>query len=260
MKQATHSGFLFRQLLARELAAKYKSTTLGVFWYIAQPLLMLAVYTAVFSGIFKVRWPGVDNSATFALMLFAGLIIFNLFSEVLTTSPGLVTGQPNYVKKVVFPLEILSVVRVAAAVVTALVSLIVLLAAQWLITGHVGAWFLTAPVVLASLFPLLLAISWLVASLGVYLRDVGQLVGLIASVFLFISPIFFPATAIPAEMRFLVAFNPLVGPIEQLRAVTLRDVAPDVVGLFYHFAIWSVVAFLVLKVFRRLAKGFADVI
>lgn len=260
MSQTPYSWFLFRQLLGRELSSRYKATALGLFWYLIQPLLMLAVYTAVFNGVFKVRWPGVEDQATFALMLFAGLIVFNFFSEVLVSAPTLVTSQPNYVKKVVFPLEMLAAVRVAAAVVTALISLGILFSAQLVLTGHVSAWYLVAPLPLVSLVPFLLTIAWLMSALGVYLRDVGQVAGLVASIFLFISPIFFPSSAIPESMRFLVDLNPLVGPIEELRATTLHGTGVDFVDMVLRFAFWSVMSLAALRLFRRLSRGFADVL
>ncbi|MET7185222.1 ABC transporter permease [Xanthomonas sp. PPL139] len=252
--------FLFRQLLARELALKYKTTVLGALWLVLLPILMLCVYTLVFSGIFKARWAGAQNSGDFALMLFAGLIPFSFLSEVLITSPTLVVGQPNFVKKVVFPLPMLVVVKVAGALVTAAISLLILLTAQAFLSEAPSAKALLAPVILLEMVPMLLAIGWILSALGVYLRDVGQFVGILSSVLLFLSPIFFPPSAMPASVSGLIAFNPLVTPISQLRATTLGHEALDLVALGNHFVISIIAALLAYALFKRLSRGFADVL
>lgn len=252
--------FLFRQLLGRELASRYKTTALGVIWLLLQPLLMLGVYTLVFSGIFKTRWAGSTTTADFALVLFAGLIIFNFLSEVLVSAPMLIVGQPNYVKKVVFPVEILPVVRVAAALVTALVSLGILLVAQAFMGQMPSPSAILAPLVLLEMVPMLLAVAWAISALGVYLRDIAQFVGIVSSILLFLSPIFFPPTSIPQSMHVLIDFNPLVTPMEQLRAVTVQHSLPNFVALAKHFAVSVLLAGFSFQLFRRLSRGFADVL
>lgn len=259
MRNHANLFFLFRQLLGRELASRYRATTLGAFWLVLQPLLMLVVYTLVFSGIFKIRWGGA-TSASFALVLFAGLIVFNFFAEVLVSSPALVTSQPNYVKKVVFPVELLAVVRVAAAAFSACVGVAILFFAQLAIEGLPSPWFLLAPLVLLTMLPMLLGVAWLVSALGVYLQDIAQVAGVIASVMLFVSPIFFPASAMPPKMAMLIHLNPLVLPMEQLRLMTVQNAPPDGAALAVHFAASCLFAFLALKAFRRLSRGFADVL
>lgn len=199
--------FLFRQLLARELALKYKTTVLGALWLVLLPILMLCVYTLVFSGIFKARWAGAQNSGDFALMLFAGLIPFSFLSEVLITSPTLVVGQPNFVKR----WSSASHARGrqgGGGLVTAAISLLILLMAQAFLSEAPSAKALLAPVILLEMVPMLLAIGWILSALGVYLRDVGQFVGILSSVLLFLSPIFFPPSAMPASVSGLIAFNP----------------------------------------------------
>jgi lipopolysaccharide transport system permease protein len=252
--------FLFRQLLARELASRYRTTALGTVWLVLQPLLMLCVYTLVFGGIFKVRWANASTTADFALVLFAGLLIFNFFSEVLVTAPMLIVGQPNYIKKVVFPVAMLPIVRVAAAMVTALISLGILLMAQWWISGRVPMRAILAPVVLIEMVPLLLGIAWMISSLGVYLRDISQFIGIVASVMLFLSPIFFPPSSIPSNLSFVVDLNPLVKPMQVLRALTVQSDQADWPGLGVHFIMSLGFAWLSLALFRRLSRGFADVL
>lgn len=260
MRDRANLFFLFWQLLARELAARYKSTLLGSAWLVVQPLLMLSVYTLVFNHIFQARWAESSSTGGFALALFAGLVVFNFFSEVLTSAPSLVAAQPNLVKKVVFPIELLVTVKVSAALVTALVSLGLLLGAHMLIAGVPSVWFILAVLPLIAMLPMLLGVGWVISSLGVYLRDISQFVGVASSLFLFISPIFFPPSAMPPGLSFLVNWNPLVLPIEQLRTASLAGAFPDVVALVKYFCVSSIFAALALQWFRRLSKGFADVL
>lgn len=260
MQKHANLFFLFRQLLGRELAARYRTTTLGVLWLVLQPLLMLGVYTLIFSGIFKARWAGAESTADFALMLFAGLIPFTLLSEVLVTAPGIIAGQPNFVKKVVFPLPVLSVVKVAAALTTAGIGLLILLIAQVWQAGMPSVWALAAPLILLEMVPMLLAVAWSLSALGVYLRDIGQFVGILSSMLLFLSPIFFPAKAMPESVRGLIYFNPLVTPIEQLRAVTVQNMPPDLMALVPHFTLSVIAALISYALFRRLSRGFSDVL
>jgi lipopolysaccharide transport system permease protein len=252
--------FLFRQLLGRELAARYKTTALGTTWLVLQPLLMLCVYTAVFSGIFKVRWAGANGTTGFALILFAGLLVFNFLSEVLVTSPSLIVAQPNFVKKVVFPVALLPAVRVAAALVTAIVSLLILVVANTWVTGTLSPRVLLAPLILLEMVPMLLAVAWTISAVGVYLRDLAQVIGIVSSILLFISPIFFPPSSIPAGMRAIIDLNPLVISMQQLRAVTVQSAPLDWGGLAVHFGVSLIVAALSFLFFRRLSRGFADVL
>lgn len=260
MQEHARWFFLFRQLLSRELAARYRTTSLGTFWLVLQPLLMLSVYTLVFSGIFKVRWANTTTTADFALILFAGLLIFNFFSEVLVTAPTLIVGQPNYIKKVVFPVAILPMVRVAAAMVTALISLGILLVAQWWVSGSVPPKAILAPIVLFEMIPMMLGLAWMISAIGVYLRDISQFTGIIASVMLFLSPIFFPPSSIPANLTFLIDINPLVLPMQVLRDLTVQSGSINWTGLIVHFLGSVVFAWLSLVLFRRLSRGFADVL
>lgn len=260
MQSRAHLGFLFKQLLQRELSSRYRGTALGVSWLVLQPLMMLAVYTLVFGIIFRSRWAGAETTSDFAMLLFAGLIIFNLFSEVIVASPGLVVGQPSYVKKVVFPVAMLGGVRVAAALATSFVALLILVLARSFLDDIPSPWMLITPLILLELTPLLLAVAWLGSGLGVYLRDLGQIVSVLASVLLFVSPIFFPADAMPPQFKAIVVFNPLVVPIEEFRNAAILDVPPDFIRLARHFLLSTVFMLLCLGLFRRLSRGFADVL
>lgn len=184
-----------RQLIGRmgyrEIVGRYQGSVMGLLWSVLNPILMLAIYTFVFSVVFQARWGEVGESrGQFAVVLFAGLIVHGLFAEVLNRSPQLVLSNVNYVKKVVFPLEILPVVQLMAAGFHALISVLVLLGAQWIIHGSVPATALLLPLVAFPLLLLTLGCAWVLASLGVFVRDVGQLVVFATTVLLFLSPVF----------------------------------------------------------------------
>lgn len=260
MQKHADLPFLLRQLVGRELTSRYRTTFLGAFWLILQPLLMLCVYTLVFSGIFKARWSGAVSTSDFALMLFAGLIPFSLLAEVLSTAPTTISAQPNFVKKIVFPLEVLPVVKVAAAFVAAFIGMAILLVVQ-AFKGNGPAWgALVAPLVLLEMAPMLLGIAWTLSAIGVYLRDTAQAVGIVTSILLFLSPIFFPPDAIPPQLRMLVDFNPLVTPIQALRDATVLNSTPDVRQMLPHFIMSLAFAVAGYGLFRRVSKGFSDVL
>jgi lipopolysaccharide transport system permease protein len=189
-------------MVKRDVAGRYRGSILGLFWSLFNPILMLVIYTFVFSVVFKARWSVDSDSKTeFALMLFAGLMIFNLFAECVNRAPTLVIGNVNYVKKVVFPLEILPWVSLGSALFHFLVSLCVWLVACVVLFGELQVTALLLPVVLFPLLMFILGVAWFIAALGVYLRDVGQIVGVLTSVLMFLSPIFYPLSALPVEYR-----------------------------------------------------------
>lgn len=260
MRKHADLAFLLRQLVGRELTARYRTSLLGTFWLILQPLLMLCVYTLVFSGIFQARWQGSSSTTDFALMMFAGLIPFSFLAEVLATAPTTIASQPNFVKKVVFPLEVLPIVKVFAALVAAMIGLAMLLSVQAL-KGSGPTWgALAAPIVLIEMVPMLLGIGWSLSAIGVYLRDTSQIVGIVTSTLMFLSPIFFPPEAIPPNLQVLVDFNPLATPIEQLRNATVLNSVPDFAGMLPHLGLSVVFAAAGYALFSRVSKGFSDVL
>ena len=183
---------------------------MGLLWSFFNPVLMLAVYTFVFSVVFKARWAGGSDSKTeFALVLFAGLLVFNLFAECVNRAPGLILSNVNYVKKVIFPLEILPVVALGSAGFHFLISLVVWSIFYLLFFGIPPATILLLPLILIPLVLITLGISWLLASLGVYLRDVSQIIGVVTTVLMFLSPIFYPIVALPEEYRPFHANQPV---------------------------------------------------
>ena len=190
--------FLILQMSSREISGRYKGSLAGVGWSFINPVLMLAVYTFVFSVVFSARW-GVENEgkADFAIILFVGLIVHSLFSEVVNRAPGLILMNTNYVKKVVFPLEILPVTSLLSAIFHALVSIGVLIIAILSVNGFLYWTAVFLPVTFLPIVPLTLGVAWIISALGVYLRDIGQLTGIVTTVLLFLAPVFYPVKLIP---------------------------------------------------------------
>ncbi len=252
---------LIRAFATREVSTRYRGSFLGLLWSFFTPFLMLAVYTFVFGFVYKARWNGVDdgNQFRFALVLFAGLIVFNLFAECMNRAPSLILGHATYVKKVVFPLEILPCSVLGAALFHALVSFVVLIAALALLQG-LPLTVLWLPVVLAPFLLIVLGFSWFLASLGVYVRDVGHLMGMLVTVCLFLSPVFYPVSTLPRPWQLVLMCNPLTFIIEQVRAVLLDGHAPNLPGLAAYGLMASVAAWAGFAWFQKTRKGFADVL
>jgi lipopolysaccharide transport system permease protein len=251
---------LIYQMTRREVVGRYRGSILGIVWSFFNPLLMLSVYTFVFSVVFKTRWSaGTGSKTEFAIVLFAGMIIYGVFAECLNRGPGLILANPNYVKKVVFPLEILPWVVLGVALFHAAVSLGVLLAFS-LIVNHALPWtVLFFPLVVLPLAFFTLGFSWLLASLGVFLRDVSEVVGLVTTILMFASPVFYPISAIPEQFRQFLYLNPLVAIIEQARAVLIWGHVPDPAVLALLALFGMLTAWLGFVWFQKTRRGFADV-
>lgn len=253
---------LIRNLVHREVVGRYKGSMLGIFWSLATPIFMLAVYTFVFSVVFNARWGsgGTGSKTEFALVLFAGLMVFNLFAECISKAPGLILANANYVKKVVFPLEVLPWVSMGSALFQFVVSLGVWLVAYLLLFGLPHWQVVLMPFVLVPLVLFVMGLSWALASLGVFLRDVGQLIGVVITVLMFLTPIFYPASALPAAYQPLMFLNPLTAPIEMVRGLMYWGKLPNLTMLALYGAGSLCVAILGFAWFQKTRKGFADVI
>ncbi|EXJ15984.1 ABC transporter permease [Imhoffiella purpurea] len=252
---------LILTLVRREVIGRYRGSVLGILWSFFNPLFMLAVYTFVFTVVFQARWSGGGGTkAEFAMLLFVGLILFNLFAECVNRAPSLILGHANYVKKVVFPLEILVPVTLGSAVFHALVSLAVWLVAYLLLFGLPHATLLLLPIVLVPLLLLTLGLSWLLASLGVFLRDVSQVVVILTTTLMFLSPIFYPVSAIPEGYRGFLALNPLAPAIEQARDILFWGRGIDWGSYGMGLIASALIAWLGFAWFQRTRRGFADVL
>lgn len=253
---------LIAQMTRREVVGRYRGSVMGLTWSLFNPVFMLTVYTFVFSVVFRARW-GIgeeEGKIQFAVVLFVGMIMHGLLAEVLNRAPGLILGNVNYVKKVVFPLEILPVISMGAALFHGLISLVVLLMAIVLFNGYLHWTAIFIPLVVLPLVVLTLGLAWMLASLGVFLRDVGQTIGIVTMVMLFLAPVFYPITALPEEVRPWLMANPLTFIIEQAREVLIWGRLPNWVGLGIYALVASVVAWAGYAWFQKTRKGFADVL
>jgi len=252
---------LIWQLAKREVVGRYRGSALGLVWSFFNPLFMLAVYTFVFSVVFKARWGPAGGATTdFALFLFSGLIVYSLFAELVNRSPTLIVGNVNYVKRVVFPLEILPVVAMGSALFHASVSILVLIAFYFAIHRHVPLSIVLLPLVLLPLVLMTLGVAWTLAALGVYVRDVAQTTGILTTALLFLSPVFYPASAVPEALRGYVFLNPLAVIIEESRKVAIHGEAPDWLALGLVGLLSVGIAAAGLYAFQRSRRGFADVL
>lgn len=265
-RQLAHSLVSHRELLAdlvmRDALGRYKGAILGAFWSFLTPVLMLAVYTFVFGEVFRARWGGANpqGRAGYAIVLFCGLVIFNFFSECLNRAPGLVLAHPNFVKKIVFPLELLSCVAVCSALFHAGISLVILLVAQLLVAGELHPGCLLLPLVLLPLAAMTAGLSWFISATGVYLRDLGQSIGLLVTALMFLSPVFFPVSSLPERFQGLAYLSPLAYPIEQVRSLLIQGTGMDWPRWGLYAGTSLLVAWLGFAWFQKVRSGFADVI
>lgn len=259
------------QLTKREIMGRYKGSVIGIIWSLIVPLFMLAIYTYVFSFVFQAKWtPSANESGTlpdpttdrfyFAIVLFAGLIIFSLFAEITTKSPNLVISNPNFVKKTVFPVELLPVPAIAAACFHAAISLLVLFIFI-LLSGHqVPTTFVLFPLAALPLLLFCLGLSWAISAIGVYFRDIQQVVALAVSVLMFITPIFYSLNAVPLRFHQFVELNPLTHFVEWARQILILGELPNTGGFFVGLACCFLFAWFGYFIFQKMRDGFADVI
>lgn len=253
---------LLLSLVGREIRARYRGSLLGLFWAVINPVLLMLVYYFVFNLVFRVRLPALyeGQEVPFAGFIFAGLIVHFLFAEVLTRAPGLIQDNANYVKKVVFPLELIPVVMVLGAVFNFLVSLLVLLLFL-VLTGHgLSLAVLALPLILLPYLLFLIGMAWLVSGLGVYIRDAIYVAGFLATALMFLSPVFYPMQSVPESFSAVMLFNPLTYFIEAFRQCVIGGLFPDTELLLVP--LFSSVVMLVLGYwfFQRVRHGFADIL
>lgn len=253
---------LFLKLLKRDFAERYRGSYLGVLWSLLLPLLSLLVFTFFFGVIFQMRWAGQAGGslADFALALFVGLALYNFLAECLNRSPGLILAHPNYVKNVVFPLEMLPLVTVTSTLILLTVTLLVILLLQATLGDGLAWTVLLLPVVVLPLVLFMLGLSWFLASLGVYIRDIQQLIVPLVQLMMFMSPVFYPISALPDSFRPWLQLNPLALVIEQTRGIVLFGQPPAWTPYLYCLGAGLLVALLGVYWFARTRRGFADVL
>jgi lipopolysaccharide transport system permease protein len=249
------------ELAKRDVQGRYRGASFGLLWSLISPFLMLMVYSFAFGFVMKSKWPQAEHGhAHYSIILFVGLIVHGFFAECLSRSPHLITGNANFVKRVIFPLEILPWPMVASALFHTFMNFMVFLALH-LVLDHTMTWTIVLlPLVMLPLVLLTLGVSWLLAALGVYLRDISQITGVLATAMLFLSTAMFPIEALPPQYRWLLIINPLTFIIDQARAVALWGHMPDWTGLGIYTLCALIVLYLGYTVFRLTRRGFADVI
>jgi lipopolysaccharide transport system permease protein len=252
---------LIKSLTEREILGRYKGSMGGIVWAILHPLFMLLIYTFVFSIVFKAKWNSSSDSKTeFALILFSGLLVFNLFAECFNRSPNLILSNSNYVKKVIFPLEILPWVAIGAALFHMLIGLAVWFIAYLIFIGTPPWTILLTPLALMPLIFLLAGISWVFSSLGVYIRDIAQFTTVLTSIIMFISPIFYPIESIPEKYRIFLELNPITPSIEYFRDVLFFGYLPSISGWLINLLLSVLFSWFAFSCFQKARRGFADVI
>ena len=255
---------LILALTRRDLAERFRGTLLGVLWFGLGPAILVGVYTLTFSVVFKARMPyataPTDDHGLFGVYLFAGLVPFTIFADVVSRSPALVTSRANYVTRVVFPLEVLSAATVLSALSGGVLSSLVLLAALSIATGGMPLAALAYVPCLLLMVPLLVGVSWSLAALGTYVRDLGQITSLLLTVCMFVSPIFTPVDRFPEQVRSWLRFNPVTVPVDIAQQLLFVGALPSVGTVATYFAAGLAVMALGWMLFQGLRKGFADVL
>ena len=253
--------FVIGQLAKRAILGRYRGTVLGLLWSLVTPLLLLAVYTFVFGTILQVRWVSQSGgNAEFAAILFSGMLVHGILAECLTQASTLIVANPQYVKKVVFPLEALPWVTVISAFFQGVISTGILLAYLFFVQGGIPWTAVLFPIPLFILAFVCIAAGWLISATAVYLKDIAQMMGLLSTVLFFMAPILYPKTALPVEFQNLLYLNPLTYIIEQFRAVVLWGELPNWNGLALYGIASVAVAWMSLAWFQKTRKGFADVL
>ncbi len=249
------------ELAKRDVLGRYRGASFGMLWSLISPFLMLVVYTFAFGGVMQARWVATSNSTTpFAIILFVGLIVHGFFAECLTRAPTLVVSQPNFVKRVIFPLHILPWPAILSALFHTFTNIAVFLILAPILGGVLHWTILLFPLVMLPLVVLMLGVMSFMAAVGVYLRDIGQVTSVVATAALFLSTAIMPLEAVPESFRWIYVGNPLTFIIDQSRAVMLWGRQPDWLGL----GLYLLVALMVCQAghwfFQKTRRGFGDVL
>lgn len=255
---------LIKQIVKRNVQLRYRGSVLGLIWMVSTPILMIMVYTFVFSVVFKARWgtgTGAEESKiAFALILFCGLAVYNIFVESINTATSVIISNPNLVKKVVFPLEILPLTSLLTSLFFGIVWFVILIISICVLMQKICFTAICLPFVL---FPLILfscGVSWFVSSLATFLRDLPHAITLAMQVLMFLTPIFYSMDMIPEPYKTILKLNPLTYVIENARKVMIYNQWPD----WYVLGISMIVAVVVFQLgymwFMKTKKGFADVL
>ncbi|MCA8974796.1 MAG: ABC transporter permease [Planctomycetes bacterium] len=251
---------LILRMTRREIEMRYRGSALGLFWSLITPLLMLGVYTFVFGHVFGSRWSGEGADTPFALLLFSGLIVYGVLADPVNRAPGLMFENVSYIKKVVFPLDALSWMVLFSTLFTATVNLIIWVLFHLVAVGMPPWTAVLLPLVLLPLCLMALGLTWFLAAMGVFVRDLRQAVPVVTTILMFTSPIFYPLTAVPERIRGLMHLNPLATILGQSKEVLVIGRIPDWRAWLVLMAVSWIVFALGHLWFQRARRGFADVL
>lgn len=261
IKMFYENGYLLGQLVKKDIENRYKGSILGILWSLIVPILMLVIYTFVFSEVFQAKW-NIDttNKFEFALVLFCGLSTFNLLSEVMSRSATLIASNTNYVKKVIFPLEILPVTITLSALFNCIISFLILIVANGVLNKEVSYTLWQFPLVLIPLIVMSVGVSYIISAIGVYLKDVANIISVLVMVLMYMSPVFFPLSSVPENFRVICEVNPLTFIIENFRNVVLFGTSINLAFYVKSCIAASIFYLIGYVVFKRSKAGFADVL
>lgn len=252
---------LIVQLVKREIVGRYRGSFLGVVWTFINPLLMLAIYTFVFGVVFKSRWRSESSDyMEYAVVMFAGVLLHSLLADCIMRAPSLIVDKVNFVKKVVFPLEALAWVVVGVALFHTLIAMIIFTGAIIVWQGQVPLSVLLVPIVIIPFALITVGLVWFISSLGVYLRDIGQIMGIVSSLLMFLAPVFYPLHSVSKVFSDYLYLNPITFIVEQVRNAAIWGRPVDWIGWFLYLMVAWLVAWFGLTWFQRLRGGFADVL
>lgn len=251
---------LVRTMTQREVALRYKGSVLGIMWAVLTPVMLIAIFTFIFAGVFRARFGTSGSGWDYALYLFCGLLPWTAFQEAVQLSSQTVVQRANLVKRVVFPLEILPVAQALASLVNQMFGTLVFLAATLVIRRELHLTILWLPVLIVPQLIATFGVAWFVSSVGVFLRDVVQGVTLVLMAWMYLTPIIYPESIVPERYRPLVNLNPFAGLIRSYRNIMLEGAPPDWPGLAY-FTAFALCCFLSgYWWFAKTRRHFADVI
>jgi lipopolysaccharide transport system permease protein len=252
---------LLLQLWTRDFSVRYKGGMLGISWAVINPLLMLALYSFVFVGVFKMRWgAGPDVRGNFVILLFTGLIVHGFFAEFLARAPMLISANSTYVKKVVFPLELLPLVPLLGALINLGIGIFLVSCLLLFVQGAIPLTIFLLPFILIPYVVLVVGMSYFLSATGVYIRDMAQIVGIATTISMFASPVLFPLESVPEKYQIFLYLNPLTTVVVQLRDIAVLGIAPDWRILAVYSLIAVMVFFLGFRWFQATREGFADVL
>lgn len=252
---------LFRRVLSRDILSMVRGSVLGLAWVVVIPLVLVAIYTFVFGVVLPSTWSAETRSPLeVPLIFFAGLTVFGFFMEVITRAPNVIRDNSVYVKKIVFPLDILAWMLAGTAMFKLLINFTLLLLFLLLLTGGIPAKVLLVPVLLAPFVVMTVGLAWIAAAIGAYIRDLPHAIQALTPILMFVSPIFYAVQQVPESVRAVYLFNPLTFVLEGIRSLLFFDTVFPLRGL----ALYTVAALLVYAAgyvfFQRLRPGFSDVV